>query len=336
MAEQHFSDIGRVEALRLLYEGTPFAPFGAKGFEAGAKAGVTLSSRTFIEGIDFNLVYFPLKHLGHKCITAVTGEIYAAFAHPRTLQVRLGISAKLDFKEIREVWSGIVAAAKEYGYTDVGLDIAPSPNGLVISVSAVGETPLLSQRRRPAPKSKDLLCVSGNLGAAYLGLRVLERGRTAFERGEEIPEMDRWRMLVGRYLKPDLPVSVVAQLEEAEIYPSAGTFVGRGLADAVKTLIRDTGLGAKVYIDRIPFEGNTFELGKELDVDPVSAAMNGGDDCRLLFTIPILALEKFRRDFQTFSIIGHLAEADVGAVLVTMEGAELPLRAPGWPEPEDI
>ena len=108
-----------------------------------------------------------------------------------------------------------------------------------------------------------------------------------------------------------------------------------GLADAVKTLVRDTGLGAKVYADHIPFEGNSFELGRKLDIDPVSAACNGGDDCRLLFAVPILSMEKFRRDFQTFSIIGHLAQEEVGAVLVTTDGAELPLRAQGWKEAED-
>ena len=129
--------------------------------------------------------------------------------------------------------------------------------------------------------------------------------------------------------------SIVTRLEEAEIYPSAGIFVGRGLADAVKCLVRDTGLGAKLYADRIPFEGNSFELGRKLDLDPVSAAMNGGDDCRLLFVVPILALERFRRDFQEFSIVGHLAQSEVGAVLVTPDGAELPLRAQGWPQAED-
>ena len=119
-------------------------------------------------------------------------------------------------------------------------------------------------------------------------------------------------------------------METEEIYPSSGYLVSKGLSDAIKRLNADTGLGAKIYADKIPFEGNSFELGREFDIDPISAAMNGGDDYRLLFTIPIMQLEKFRRDFQTFDIIGHLARPEVGAVLVTPEGIELPLKAQGW------
>ena len=128
--------------------------------------------------------------------------------------------------------------------------------------------------------------------------------------------------------------SIVTKLEDSEIYPSYGYFVTRGLADAVKRLTRDSGLGAKIYADKIPFEGNSFALGKELDMDPVSAAMNGGDDNRLLFVVPILHLEKFRRDFQTFDIIGHMAQPEAGDVLVTPEGVEFPLKAQGWPDAE--
>ena len=141
-------------------------------------------------------------------------------------------------------------------------------------------------------------------------------------------------MLVAAYLKPELGAGVVGQLETSEIIPSAGCFVTRGLADAVKRLARDTGLGAKVYADKIPFEGNSFQLGKELGIDPVSAAMNGGEDFRLLFAVPILSLEKFRREFQTFDVIGHLAQPEAGTVLVTPEGVEFPVKAQGWQEEE--
>lgn len=335
MAELHFSDLGRVEAIRQLYEGTPFRAFESPAFESADRAVVTSVSRLFVEGIDFNLVYFPLKHLGWKCVTAVSGELYAAFSHPKALQLRFGVSAKLDFKEIRELWEGAAAAAREYGFRTVGLDLTPSPNGLVISVSACGETTRLMEKRRSAPKSKDLLCVSGNLGAAYLGLQLLERGRGCFEEGKPLPQLERYRMIVGNYLKPELDASILSRLEEADIYPSAGVFVTRGLSDAVKCLARDTGLGAKLYADHIPFEGNSFELGKELDIDPVSAAMNGGDDYRVLFTVPILSMERFRREFQAFSIVGHLALPGVGTVLVTPDGVELPLRAQGWNDPDE-
>lgn len=333
MSETRFSDIGKIEAIARLYEGTPYKPFSSCWYEAAARDVVTNASKILLEGIDFNLVYFPLKHLGYKSVISVTGELYAEMVHPVTLSVVLGVSAKLDFDDIREIWGGIVSAAREHGYQQVGLDLVPSRNGLTISVSAMGKATALNCSRRPAAKSKDLICVSGSLGAAYLGMRVLENELKTFEgNGQEHPALETYKMLVGSYLKPELNASVISQLEETEIYPSYGYFITRGLADTVKRLSRDSGLGAKVYADKIPFEGNSFQLGKELDIDPISAAMNGGDDCRLLFTIPILKLEKFRHDFQTFDIIGHLALPEAGTVLVTPDGMEMPMKAQGWNE----
>ena len=335
MADQNFSDIGKVEAIASLYEGTPYKPFETTLFEALGREIIVSASRTFLEGIDFDLVYFPLKHLGYKSVVGVTGELYAQMAHPASLSVVLGVSSKLDFSQVKELWSGIVAGAREHHFKNVSLDLIPSPNGLCISVHAVGEESILTEKRRPGPKSKDLICVSGPLGAAYLGMQVLEHEKTLFDSGEadhvdREKSLSKYKMLVAAYLKPELPAEAVSQLESAEIIPSAGMFISGGLSDAVKKLARKTGLGAKIYADKIPFEGNSFQFGKERDIDPVSAAMNGGDDFKLLFTIPILSLEKFRRDFQTFGIIGHLAREDAGTVLVTPDGVELPLRAQGW------
>ena len=333
MAEERFSDLGRVEAIAKLFEGTPYKPFQSSWFETSGKSFISSHSRTFLEGIDFDLTYFPLKHLGYKCVTAVTGELYAEMSHPRIMDVRLGISAKLDFKHIKEVWEGIVAAAKEHGYKQVTLDLVPSPNGLAVSVSATGETSNLMARRRPAAKSMDLICISDNIGAAFMGFQVLEREKRAFEKSGDVkaqPELDNYKNLIGAYLKPQINPQIINLLEEAEVMPSYGYLVTRGLADAVKRLVRDSGLGAKIYVDKLPFAGKTFELGRELDIDPISAALNGGEDYRLLFTIPIGKHEKFRHDFQTFDIIGHLARAEVGAVAVTPDGVELPLKAQGW------
>jgi len=333
MAEETFSDLGRVEAIAKLYEGTGYKPFESSWFETSGKAYATSQSRTFMEGIDFDLVYFPLKHLGYKCVTAVTGELYAEFSHPRTMDVRLGISSKLDFKHVKELWEGVVTAAREHGYKKVNLDLLPSPNGLAISISSMGETSLLMARRRPAAKSMDLICVSDNLGAAFMGFQVLEREKRNFEKSGDIkaqPKLDDYKNLVGAYLKPSINPQIISLMEEAEIVPSFGYLVTRGLADAVKRLVRDSSLGAKIYVDKLPFAGKTFELAKELDTDPMSAALNGGEDYRLLFTIPIGKHDKFRHDFQTFDIIGHLAKSEVGATLVTPDGVELPLKAQGW------
>ena len=333
MEEERFSDLGRVEAIAKLYEGTPYRPFRTGYFETSGKSCISSQSRTFIEGIDFDLVYFPLKHLGYKCVTAVTGELYVEFSHPRTMDVRIGISSKLDFQHIREIWSGIVAAAREHGYKEVSLDLLPSPNGLTISISSVGETSLLMAKRRPEAKSMDLICVSDNLGAAYMGFQVLERERKRFEESGDAksqPDLEAYKNLVGAYLKPQLNPQTIKLMEDAEIMPSHGYLVTRGLADAVRRLVRDSGLGAKIYVDKLPFAGKTFELAKELGIDPMSAALNGGEDYRMLFTIPIGKHDKFRHDFQTFDIIGHLAKPEVGAVVVTPDGVELPMKAQGW------
>ena len=322
MAEQSFASLGRVEAVRQLFEGTGYHPFEEPlFFEAKAGEAVTTASRTLLEGMDFNLVYFPLKHLGYKSVIAVTGELCAVMAVPATLSVVLGISAKLDFEQIKELWSGVIAAAKEQGYKSVSLDLQPSRNGLCISVAATGSSSKLMGAIRPKAQSKDLICVSGSLGAAYFGQQVLEH---------KPDELEKYKMMLAAYLKPELNPQTVAQLEDAGICPSMGYFVTRGLSDAVMRLSRDCGLGAKIYADKIPFEGNSFSLGKELNIDPISAAMNGGDDYKLLFTIPILQLEKFRTEFQTFDIIGHLAQPEAGTVLVSPDGLEHPMSAQGW------
>lgn len=325
---QSFSDLGRTGAIEALYEGTPYKPFKSASF---APEGLSAqASRLFMEGTDFNLVYFPLKHLGYRSVVAVTADLYASLARPEVLSVILGVSAKLDYPQISELWSGIVAAAKEHGYNSVSLDLLPSRNGLTISVSAAGAVSSIMEAQRPKPQTKDLLCVSGSLGAAYLGMSLLEKKAAEYQQGGPQPDLEAYKMIIADYLKPEISPAVVNHLEETGIVPSAACVIDRGLADAVRRLARDTSLGAKVYADKIPFEGNSFELGKKLDIDPVSAAFNGGEDYRLLLVIPILKAEEFRRNFQTFDVVGHLALPEVGTVMVTPEGAELPIRSQGW------
>ena len=246
MAES-FSDIGRIEAIDQLYRLSAYSPVSGLSFTSTKGAHITAAARMYLEGIDFNLVYFPLRHLGYKCVVGSVGELYAALARPKLLNVVLGISAKLDFPQVKELWMGITVAAKEHGFEAVNLDLQPSQNGLFVSVVSVGETSLITEKRRLAAKSKDLICVSGSLGAAYLGLQVLEKGAREFAEKGTQPDMSRYKMLVGSYLRPELPASVVTHLEEEEIYPSYGYFVTRGLSDALKRLRRDSGLGVKVY-----------------------------------------------------------------------------------------
>lgn len=330
---ESFASIGKVEAVRRMYAESPFSYCNVLSMPSSSSGkAVRSSSVLFLEGTDFDLVYTPLKHLGYKSTLAALGELYVKMALPYAMAVRLGVSAKLDFPQVCELWSGVVAAAKEHGVKAVSLDLQPSKNGLAISVSAFGSVP--SELKEPeAPRSMDLICVSDNLGSAYMGLHVLEREKAAFNASSDKdrqPELAKYEYLLKAYLRPEIKGGIVKEFEEAGFVPSCGYFVRNGLADAVKRLSSDTGLGAKIYLDRIPIADKVFEMAEEIGMDPVAAALNGGDDFRYLFTIPIGRHDAFRRDFQTFDVIGHLAKPEAGAVIVTPEGAELPLHAQGW------
>ena len=334
MEKKDFSDIGKIEAIKLLFEESPFKQADGTSYLCGEKGGVIrTASKLWLEGIDFDLTYFPLKHLGYKSVVGTVGEIYASLARPQSISVRLGISAKLDLPQVSELWNGICTAAEEHHIKRADLDLVPSRNGLAISIVISGITsPEVAENRKSA-SSKDLICISGNVGASFLGMSLLEQEKKKFEKAGELtgqPDLEKYKMLVASYLKPEIDPDIVSQLGDSGIIPPYGYLVNRGLADAARRLNRDSGLGVKLYTDKIPFEGNSFEVGKKLNIDPVSAALKGGDDYRLMFVIPISAYETFRHDFQTFSIIGHLAQPEVGTVLVTHEGVELPVHAQGW------
>lgn len=334
MEKKNFSDIGKIEAIKLLFEESPFKQADGTSYLCGEKGGVIrTASKLWLEGIDFDLTYFPLKHLGYKSVVGTVGEIYASLARPQSISVRLGISAKLDLPEVSELWNGICTAAEEHHIKRADLDLVPSRNGLTISIVISGITsPEVAENRKSA-SSKDLICISGNVGASFLGMSLLEQEKKKFEKAGELtgqPDLEKYKMLVASYLKPEIDPDMVSQLGDSGIIPPYGYLVNRGLADAARRLNRDSGLGVKLYTDKIPFEGNSFEVGKKLNIDPVSAALKGGDDYRLMFVIPMSAYETFRHDFQTFSIIGHLAQPEVGTVLVTHEGVELPVHAQGW------
>lgn len=334
MEKKNFSDIGKIEAIKLLFEESPFKQADGTSYLCGEKGGVIrTASKLWLEGIDFDLTYFPLKHLGYKSVVGTVGEIYASLARPQSISVILGISAKLDLSQVSELWNGICTAAEEHHIKRADLDLVPSRNGLTISIVISGITsPEVAENRKSA-SSKDLICISGNVGASFLGMSLLEQEKKKFEKAGELtgqPDLEKYKMLVASYLKPEIDPDIVSQLGDSGIIPPYGYLVNRGLADAARRLNRDSGLGVKIYTDKIPFEGNSFEVGKKLNIDPVSAALKGGDDYRLMFVIPMSAYETFRHDFQTFSIIGHLAQPEVGTVLVTPEGVELPVHAQGW------
>ena len=290
----------------------------------------TSAHRTMLEGVDFDLVYTPLKHLGYKAVLCVLGELYAAFRAPATLSVALGLSSRFCCEDVEELWSGILAACREHGIKSVSLDLNPSVNGLCISLAACGLQKKKVLDRRPEIKNLDLICLSGHLGAAYMGLHILEREKISFTSTDTQPDLSKYKAVLASYLSPEIKPNLLDRFIEADIIPSTGWFIDRGLGAAVLRLTRATGLGAKIYIEKMPVSTRTFEVADELELDPITAAMNGGDDYKFIFTIPIEKHEAFRKEFHDFDVIGHMARPETGAVLVSPEGAEFEIKAQGF------
>lgn len=317
---ESFKELGTAGAIRKLYENSGFKISTHPYFECGPGYCITASC-LLLEGVDFDLTYFPFKHLGYKAVLKVTGELFSNMASPRVMKVIIGVSSKLDYPEVAQIWEGISVTAKKYGYRDLALELVPSLTGLSISVCATGEDTKENAAARPIAKSMDLICISNNVGAAFLGEQILRKGRTLGEK-ERTALLEKYRQLVGAYLHPELSPDILKALSDSKIVPSFGFFCTSGLKNTVQTLCAASGLGAKIYVDKLPFAGGSIDAASELGLDPVQAATKGGDDCCLLFTVPIGCHERFRHDFQSWDVIGHLAKNDVGAVLVSPDGLE--------------
>ena len=327
------SSIGKEALLSRLFEGSGW--INERGCVFSGDGDFSTVHKVFMEKVDFDLTYNPLRHLGHKLALNVIGELYARFSSPVGLDVTAALSNRFSAEDVQEVWTGMTAAAKEHGFKHLALDLIPSAAGMVVSIAAWGSAAKDVAEKRKKAQSKDLLVLSGDLGAAYMGLHVLEREKAAFQgtpAGTEPkqPDLTQYKYIVGEYLSPYLKPGIPGRFAEAGIVPCGGCFVSRGLGDAAKRIAADMGLGVKIYIGRIPIASKTFEMAQELNLDPVTAAVNGGDDYRLLYIVPLEFHETLRRDFQDWDIIGHLAHSDVGEVLVTPEGAEIGIHAQGY------
>lgn len=314
-----FKELGTEGAIAKLYETSGFERCLNPYFSCEGGTAVT-ASRMLLEGIDFDLTYFPFKHLGWKAVVAVTGELYSCMAQPKVMKVVIGVSSKLDYAEISQIWEGFCGAAHEYGYQSLALELEPSLTGLSMSVTATG-LDTLEASQRPEAKSMDLICLSNNAGAAFLGEQILRNAASLDEKARG-KKLEKYKQLVGAYLKPELSSGTLSALQDSGIVPSYAYFCTKGLQAALRSLCQASGLGAKVYVDKLPFAGGSIDAAKELGVDPLQAALKGGDDNCLLFTIPIGEHEKFRHDFQSWDVIGHLAKTEVGTVVVSPDGLE--------------
>lgn len=322
------SEIGKQAVLEKLFEGSGYTnenPIRVEG-----RGECCTAHKLMLEGCDFDLVYTPLKHLGYKAVLNVIGELYAALRQPVALSVGLGLSKRFSYEDVAAFWEGVLAACREHEVKQLALELNPSVNGLAVSLSACGLQKRSLLEKVPASKNMDLICLSGHLGAAYMGLHVLEREKVAFTGTGDQPDLSPYKAVLASYLSPEIKAGFIQRFFETDTLPSRGYFLTRGLGEAVIRLTRDTGLGAKIYLEKIPISSQTFAMAEEIGMDVVTAAMNGGDDYKFLFTVPIEKHETVRRDFQDFEVIGHTARPEVGPVLVTPEGAELPIHAQGY------
>ena len=291
---------------------------------------VLVSTDLLVEGIHFDLTYVPLKHLGYKAAVVNFSDIYAMNGHPRQITVSLAISRRFTVEHIEELYSGIRLACEIYGVDLVGGDTTTSRSGLVISITAIGDAPKDRVVYRTGAKDTDLICVSGDLGAAYMGLQLLERERIASAGQKDFqPQFAGKEYLSERQLKPEARRDIIENLEKEGIVPTSMMDISDGLSSELMHICKDSEVGCRVYEDRIPIDYQTAVMAEELNMNLVTAAMNGGEDYELLFTVPLHCHEAIKK-IPGVKVIGHCTKPELGTYLVTRDGAELQLRAQGW------
>ena len=286
-----------------------------------------LTTDMMTEGIDFDLSYFPLKHLGYKAIVRGVNDILAMNGRPEQVVVALGISAKISVEALDALYEGMEQACKELGVDIVGGDTTASMNGLVITISATGRVKREEIAYRSGAKEHDLICITSNLGGAYMGLHLLEREKRVLKDIENPePKFQGYEYLLERYLKPRARTNVLEALREESIKPTSMIDLSDGLASDLRQICRSSKCGARIYLERIPIARQTSELAEEMHIDPVIAALNGGEDHELLFTVPLEMQEKVMK-LGLVDVIGHITREESGVILVTPDGEGIALKA---------
>lgn len=291
---------------------------------------ILVTTDLLLEGVHFDLTYVPLKHLGYKSAVVNFSDVYAMNGTPKQITVSLGISSRFTVEHMEELYSGIRLACEIYGVDLVGGDTTSSRQGLVISITCIGEAAADRIVSRGGAKDTDLICVSGDLGAAYMGLQLLEREKVA-SAGQKnfIPNFGGKEYLVERQLKPEARKDIVRELAEAGIVPTAMMDVSDGLSSELMHICKASDTGCRIFEERIPIDYQTAIMAEELGMNVVTAALNGGEDYELLFTVPLHYHEKIK-DLPGIKVIGHITKPSLGCAMVTRDGNEIPLRAQGW------
>ena len=291
---------------------------------------VLVTTDLLLEGIHFDLVYTPLKHLGYKAAVVNFSDIYAMNGQPKQITVSIGVSKRFSVEDLTQIYDGIELACQHYGVDLVGGDTSASLTGLTISITCIGEGEKDKVVYRNGAKANDLICVSGDLGSAYMGLQLLEREKIVFSANSEAqPDFEGKDYILQRQLKPEARKDIVQALAEKGIIPTAMMDISDGLSSELIHICTQSNTGCRIYEDKIPINYQAVVMAEELNMSIVMAALNGGEDYELLFTASIDDYEKIIA-MEGVGIIGHMTKPELGLNLIGREGEEIALKAQGW------
>lgn len=283
-----------------------------------------------VEGIHFNLIYTPLKHLGYKAVAVNLSDLYAMNAEPRQITVSIAVSGKFSLEALEELYSGIYMACEKFNVDLVGGDTSSSVTGLTISITALGVARKDEIVYRSGAKVNDLICVSGDLGAAYMGLQLLEREKELFIKDSSLqPDLDGNDYIIGRQLKPEPRADIIKILKENGIKPNSMIDISDGLSSEILHICKNSDKGCRIYQEKIPIDASTAMMAGEFNIEPLICALHGGEDYELLFTVPLEAFEKIK-NISEIHIIGKIVDKEDNALMLTAEGNTIQLRAQGW------
>ncbi len=283
-----------------------------------------------MEGVNFDLVYFPLKHLGYKAVVSNASDILAMNGIPQKMTVSIAVSAKFTVNALEQLYDGIRLACEHYGIELIGGDTSASMTGLAISVSMMGTVDKDKVTYRKGAKVNDLICVTGDLGAAYAGLQIMQREKAVFNGGKGgTPKLEGYEYVVERLLKPELPITPLKKLSAQKLVPTSMIDISDGLSSELFHICKSSGVGCKIYEEKIPIAEETGAACKEFSLEPIIPALHGGDDFELLFTIPVSQYEKVK-NIQGVSVIGSITDANQGLKMISRSSDVINLKAQGW------
>ena len=291
---------------------------------------VLITTDLLMEGVHFDLIYVPLKHLGYKAAVVNFSDIYAMNGTPKQITVSLALSKRFSVEDMEELYAGIRLACEEYDVDIIGGDTSSSLTGLAISITCIGEADKDKVVYRNGAKETDLICVTGDLGAAYMGLQLLEREKVALKgKADMQPDFSGKEYLLERQLKPEARRDIIEKLAEEGIQPTSMMDISDGLSSELLHICTQSKVGCRIYEEHIPIDYQTAVMAEEFNMNLTTCALNGGEDYELLFTVPIADHEKIS-EMEGVKLIGHITKPELGCALITRDGQEFELKAQGW------